>query len=65
MIIDRQKVYLLWNFIGNLVMIAAVVVPAATGSGITYTLAALSISMAVFSVMLYFKMLAVYKRSLQ
>ncbi len=65
MIIDRQKVYLLWNFIGNLVMIAAVVVPAATGSGITYTLAALSISMAVFSVMLYFRMLAVYKRSLQ
>ena len=65
MIIDKQKVYLLLNFIGNILMFASVIIPGIMGSGIITTLMALSLTMTIFSLFLYFKVLDVYRKSLK
>ena len=61
LIIDKQKIYLLLNLIGNIIMIASVLIPGVTGLGITTTLLLLSFSQAVFMILLYFKVLSIYK----
>lgn len=61
LIIDKQKIYLLLNLIGNIIMIASVLIPGVTGLSITTTLLLLSFSQAVFMILLYFKVLSIYK----
>lgn len=61
LVIDKQKIYFILNLAGNLLMIAAIVIPGLLNLGIENTLYILSISQAIFVVYLYFKVLAIYQ----
>lgn len=63
LIIDRQRIYLLLNLAGNLLMIIAVVVPSIIGTGILTTMYCLGISQALFSIVLYLTILSIAKKS--
>jgi O-antigen/teichoic acid export membrane protein len=63
LIIDRQRPYFLLNLIGNLLMIAAVILPGMYDLGITETLVILSVSQAIFVLFLYFSILKIYRKA--
>jgi O-antigen/teichoic acid export membrane protein len=63
LIIDRQRPYFLLNLMGNLLMVAAIILPGINNVGITETLVVLSVSQAVFVLILYFSVLKIYRKA--
>ncbi len=61
LIIDRQRIFLLFNLIGNAIMIASIVIPGSVGLGVKPTLVILSFFQGVFIIFIYFKILSIYK----
>jgi O-antigen/teichoic acid export membrane protein len=61
LIIDRQRIYLLLNLIGNAIMIASIVIPGTFGLGVKPTLIILSFFQGGFVIFLYLKVLSIYR----
>lgn len=60
MIINKQKEYFLYNLLGNLILIASVIIPGLNNARTEYILISLCISQVVFLVFLYLKTLSIY-----
>ena len=61
LIIDRQRIFLLLNLIGNAIMIASIVIPGTMGLGVKPTLIIMSFFQGGFIIFIYFMILSIYK----
>lgn len=65
LIINKQQEYFWYSLIGNLLLVAAIVVPGKLDLGINPTLYLLTVSQVAFLVFLYFKVMSTYRHSYQ
>jgi O-antigen/teichoic acid export membrane protein len=65
MIINRQKEYFILNLLGNIVLVAAVIIPGILKVRTDYMLMILCITQVLFLVFLYFKTLSLYHSNLR
>jgi O-antigen/teichoic acid export membrane protein len=65
MIINRQKEYFILNILGNIVLIAAVIIPGVLKVRTDYMLMILCSTQVLFLVFLYFKTLSLYRNNLR
>jgi O-antigen/teichoic acid export membrane protein len=65
MIINRQKEYFILNLLGNIVLIAGVIIPGILKVRTDYMLMILCITQVLFLIFLYFKTLSIYNKKSQ